>query len=142
MDIVTHSASDRYAMDLDASDPLAEFRHHFHIPKRPNGEPVVYLCGHSLGLPPIHAETYVRQELWDWQHLGVDAHFRGQNPWYSYHEQFAGPLSRLVGGEPDEVVAMNGLTVNLHLMLATFYKPLPERPAILIDEPSFPSDRY
>jgi kynureninase len=135
-------ASDHEALELDRRDGLAEFRHLFHVPKRHDGEPVVYLCGHSLGLPPIHAETFVRQELWDWQHLGVDAHFRGKNPWYSYHEQFAGPLARLVGSEPDEVVAMNGLTVNLHLMLATFYKGRPERAGILIDEPTFPSDRY
>src|SRR5262249_17268265 len=80
--------------------------------------------------------------LRDWEELGVDARFKGKNPWYSYHEWFAGPLSRLVGASPSEVVAMNSLTVNFHLMLVSFYRPTRERHAILIDEPTFPSDRY
>lgn len=133
--------SAEFARELDARDPLADLRKEFLIPEIA-GEPAVYLCGHSLGLQPRKARQYVEVELADWAKLGVDAHFRGQNPWYSYHEQFAEPLSRLTGAKPAEVVAMNSLTVNLHLMLTTFYQPTASRHAILIDEPTFPSDRY
>jgi kynureninase len=137
-----HLHSEEFARELDAQDELAEFRAHFHLPRARSGEAAVYLCGHSLGLQPQHADTYVRQELWDWAHLGVEGHFRGRNPWYSYHEWFAEPLARLTGAEPHEVVAMNSLTVNLHLMLTSFYQPTADRPAILTDAPAFPSDRY
>jgi kynureninase len=130
-----------FAQELDARDTLASFRNEFHIPEM-YGKHVVYLCGHSLGLLPRNARLYTEAEFLDWEQLGVDAHFKGKNPWYSYHEWFAGPLSRLVGAQPNEVVAMNSLTVNLHLMLTSFYRPAPERHAILIDEPTFPSDRY
>jgi kynureninase len=134
--------SDRsFALELDSQDALAPFRKQFHIPEV-TGEPIVYLCGHSLGLQPKHARQYVEAELSDWERHGVDAHFKGMRPWYSYHEWFAGPLSRLVGASPSEVVAMNSLTVNLHLMLVSFYRPARERHAILVDEPTFPSDRY
>lgn len=138
----SHLHTEKFARELDAQDELAEFRTHFHHPKTANGEQAVYLCGHSLGLQPTHADTYVRQELWDWAHLGVEGHFRGRNPWYSYHEWFAEPLARLVGAQAHEVVAMNSLTINLHLMLASFYLPTADRPGILTDDPAFPSDRY
>jgi kynureninase len=130
-----------FAQELDSQDALASFRREFHIPEI-GGKQVTYLCGHSLGLQPKKARTYIEIELADWENLGVDAHFRGINPWYSYHERFAAPLARLTGALPSEVVAMNSLTVNLHLMLTSFYRPTRERHAILIDEPTFPSDRY
>jgi kynureninase len=133
--------SEAFANEMDAADELTAFRSEFHIPSA-DGQRVVYLCGHSLGLQPKRATEYVQVELRDWADLAVDAHFRGTNPWYSYHESFAAPLARLTGALPTEVVAMNSLTVNLHLMLTSFYRPTAERHAILIDEPTFPSDRY
>ena len=131
-----------YARHLDATDPLAHFRDQFLIPPGPDGKPCVYLCGHSLGLQPTAARDFVNQELDDWAALGVEGHFRGRSPWYSYHELFRDSGARLVGAEPGEVVFMNSLTVNLHLMLATFYQPTRERFRILTDEPAFPSDLY
>jgi kynureninase len=130
------------ARRLDAEDPLRQFRSLFHIPRRPDGSDVVYLCGNSLGLQPRGARALVEQELDDWARLGVEGHFHGRTPWYGYHEVFRDVGARLVGAVPGEVVFMNGLTVNLHLMLATFYRPTADRFAILSDEPLFPSDRY
>jgi kynureninase len=127
---------------LDASDPLASLRSEFHIPRRADGSPVVYLCGHSLGLAPKDAARIVNEELASWAQRGVDGHFDSQRPWLPYHEQFSGGLARLTGALPDEVVAMNSLTVNLHLMLASFYRPTPQRHKILIEKRAFPSDRY
>jgi kynureninase len=127
---------------LDAADPLRSYRDQFLIPPRPNGKPQVYLCGHSLGLQPKGARALVEQELDDWARLGVEGHFRGRTPWYTYHETLRDAGARLVGALPHEVVFMNSLTVNLHLMLATFYEPYFERSGILVDEPIFPSDRF
>jgi kynureninase len=137
-----HPPDEEYARHLDAADPLAHFRDQFLIPPGLDGKPCVYLCGHSLGLQPKAARDFVLQELDDWAALGVEGHFRGRSPWYSYHELFRESGARLVGAEPGEVVFMNSLTVNLHLMLATFYQPTRERFRILTDEPSFPSDLY
>src|SRR5947209_3108179 len=134
--------SEDYARQLDTTDPLAQFRDEFLIPPAPDGKPSVYLCGHSLGLQPRTARDFVNQELDDWAKLGVEGHFRGDSPWYGYHELLRDGGARLVGAEPDEVVFMNSLTVNLHLMLATFYQPTRERFRILTDEPAFPSDLY
>jgi kynureninase len=131
-----------FARSLDAADPLRHFREQFHIPVRPNGQPTLYFCGHSLGLQPRAARTLVERELDAWANLGVDAHFHGMNPWYSYHENFRDAGARLVGAHADEVVFMNSLTVNLHLMMMTFYRPTPSRYRILIDAPPFPSDLY
>jgi kynureninase len=136
------SVAEDLARHLDASDPLAAFRERFHLPRRPDGSPLIYFCGHSLGLMPRSARTLVLQELDAWAEHGVEGHFRGDAPWYSYHELVRDAGARLVGARPDEVVFMNGLTVNLHLMFATFYRPTAERFRILIDEPTFPSDRY
>jgi kynureninase len=134
--------TEEYARHLDATDPLAHFRDQFLIPPGAEGKPCVYLGGHSLGLQPWAARAFVTQELDDWAALGVEGHFRGRSPWYAYHELFREPGARLVGAEPGEVVFMNSLTVNLHLMLATFYQPTRERFRILTDEPAFPSDLY
>jgi kynureninase len=135
-------ASEDYARQLDSADTLAHFRDQFLIPPGPDGKPCVYLCGHSLGLQPKAARDFVTQELDDWATLGVEGHFRGRSPWYDYHELFRDVGARLVGAKPGEVVFMNSLTVNLHLMLATFYHPTRERYCIVTDEPSFPSDLY
>jgi kynureninase len=131
-----------FARDADARDPLADYRNRFHLPRRADGSEVVYLCGNSLGLQPRAAGTLVEQELEDWARLGLDAHFEGRTPWYSYHEVFRETGARLVGARPGEVVMMNSLTVNLHLMMVSFYRPTARRHKILTDAPTFPSDRF
>jgi kynureninase len=131
-----------FARQLDATDPLRHYREQFHIPRGADGQPLSYFCGHSLGLQPKTARVLLEQELDDWALLGVDAHFKGRNPWYSYHGIFRESAARLVGARPGEVVMMNSLTINLHLMLTTFYRLTPERHRILIEEPTFPSDLY
>lgn len=130
------------ARRMDADDPLAPFRRRFEFPKGPGGAPQLYFCGNSLGLMPRSARELVDQELEDWSRLAVAGHFRRQAPWFSYHETIRDSLARVVGALPDEVVAMNSLTVNLHLMLATFYQPAGRRRKILVDAPLFPSDLY
>jgi kynureninase len=130
------------ARHLDAVDPVAPYRDRFYLPHHTDGSPLIYFCGHSLGLQPRSARSLVLAELDAWAEHGVEGHFRGDAPWYSYHELVRDAGARLVGARPDEVVFMNGLTVNLHLMFATFYRPTPDRWRILIDEPAFPSDRY
>jgi kynureninase len=130
------------AHQLDDEDPLRSFRDKFFLPCDENGKPLVYLCGHSLGLQPKRARALIEQEVDDWARLGVESHFRGKSPWYSYHETLREAGARLVGGLPHEVVFMNSLTINLHLLMATFYRPVGGRRCILIDEPSFPSDLY
>lgn len=131
-----------FARRLDADDPLRSYRDRFLIPCRPDGQPVVYFAGNSLGLQPKSVRADVDQELAAWADLGVDAHFSGKTPWYSYHEVFRESGARLVGGKPGEVVMMNSLTVNLHLMMVSFYRPTPGRYKILIEDPCFPSDLY
>lgn len=131
-----------HAAELDALDPLRDLRCEFHVPVRRDGSPAIYLCGHSLGLQPKAAASIVAQELERWAEDGVEAHFRSERPWVSYHERLAPGLARLAGAQPTEVVAMNSLTVNLHLMLASFYRPQGKRTKILIERRAFPSDRY
>src|SRR5438128_612558 len=111
-----------FARHLDATDPLTRFRDQFHLPCRPDGT-ALYFCTHSLGLPAKAARSFVDQELTRWADLGVDGHFQGDPPWYTYQEALRPALGRLLGARPGEVVLMNGLTVNLHLMLETFYRP-------------------
>ena len=135
-------ADEAYARQLDADDPLRGYRDRFLIPRRPDGRPVVYFAGNSLGLQPKSVRSLLDQELKDWADLGVDAHFSGQTPWYSYHEVFRESGARLVGAKPGEVVMMNSLTVNLHLMMVSFYRPTRARYKILIEDPCFPSDLY
>ncbi len=135
-------AHEDFARDLDRSDPLARFRHAFQVPPRSDGSPTVYFCGHSLGLQPKAVRGLMEQELDAWARLGVEGHFKPRDPWYSYHELVGDAGARLVGALPGEVVMMNSLTVNLHLMMATFYRPQPGRAKVLIDEPAFPSDLY
>jgi kynureninase len=139
---MTFSAGEKFAQQLDAEDPLRSFRDRFHLPRGNNGEPLIYFAGNSLGLMPKFARQIVEQELEDWAKLGVDAHLKGKTPWYSYHETLREPAARLVGAQPIEVICMNSLTVNLHLMMATFYRPTKSRFKILMEDPAFPSDTY
>lgn len=132
----------KFALHLDAEDAIARFRKRFHIPRAADGRECVYLCGNSLGLQPKSARDFVEQELHDWASLGVDGHMRAKHPWVSYHELLTAPLAKLVGGKPAEVVAMNSLTTNLHLMLVSFYRPQQQRFKILMDGAEFPSDRW
>jgi kynureninase len=134
--------SEGFAQRLDERDPLRRFRERFEIPAGGDGEPVIYFNGNSLGLMPKTVRAAMQQELDDWSQLAVDAHFRAKTPWYSYHEVFRESGARLVGAMPGEVVMMNGLTVNLHLMMETFYRPEGTRRKILIEDGAFPSDAY
>jgi kynureninase len=136
------SADEEFAHQLDAEDPLRHFRDGFHLPVGKNGKPLIYFAGNSLGLMPKSASAIVEQELNDWAKLGVDAHLDAATPWYSYHETLRDPAGRLVGAQPIEVICMNSLTVNLHLMMATFYRPTKSRFKILMEDPAFPSDTY
>jgi len=130
------------ALARDAADPLAGFADQFHHPYDDGGRKLVYLAGHSLGLQPKAAADIVGQELADWRRLGVRGHHEALRAWIGYHERLAGPLAHLVGAHEDEVVAMNSLTVNLHLMMVSFFKPGPGRSGVLIEKSAFPSDRY
>jgi kynureninase len=136
------SPAEEFAKKLDSEDSLAQFREKFHLPLGADGQPLIYLAGNSLGLMPKTARKIVDQELDDWAKLAVDAHLKAATPWYTYHETLREPVARLVGGQPHEVICMNSLTVNLHLMMATFYRPTKSRFKILMEEPAFPSDTY
>ena len=139
---VNFSTDEDFALQLDADDPLRDFREEFYLPLGKDGKPVIYFAGNSLGLMPKSARQIVEEELDNWATLGVDAHHATGTPWYSYHEALREPTARLVGAKPVEVIYMNSLTVNLHLMMATFYRPTKSRFKILMEEPAFPSDTY
>jgi kynureninase len=130
------------AKDHDERDALGPLRDSFLFPRGPDGAPVVYLTGNSLGLQPRTARERVLEALDDWAKLGVEGHERGSAPWRPYHHLLTAPTARLVGAQPDEVVVMNTLTVNLHLMMVSFYRPTPARHRILYEASAFPSDRY
>lgn len=132
----------REAKALDEGDPLSGFRNEFEMPLAHDGSESIYLTGNSLGLMPKRTRDHVNAELDDWARLGVDGHLNARHPWLPYHEFVAEPLARLVGAKPIEVVAMNSLTVNLHLLLVSFYRPTSERYKIIIEKGAFPSDRY
>jgi kynureninase len=136
------SPDEDFALKLDAEDPLRQFRDEFYLPLGKNGKPLIYFAGNSLGLMPKSARKIVEQELDDWAELGVDAHLGAETPWYSYHQTLREPMARLVGAKPLEVICMNSLTVNLHLMMASFYRPTKSRFKVLMEEPAFPSDTY
>jgi kynureninase len=140
--MINFSADEDFAHQLDAKDPLRDFREKFHLPFGQDGSSLIYFAGNSLGLMPKAARAIVEQELDDWEKLAVDAHLNAKTPWYSYPETLREPVARLVGAKPSEVVCMNSLTVNLHLMMATFYRPTKSRFKILMEEPAFPSDTY
>lgn len=131
-----------YARSLDTNDTLSSMRDRFHMPCDAHGKEMIYLCGNSLGLMPKATKDYINQELEDWKKYGVEGHFHAKNPWMPYHEILTEQMATVVGALPSEVVVMNSLTVNLHLMMASFYRPTKERFKILIDYSPFPSDRY
>jgi kynureninase len=136
------SADEQFAKQLDSEDPLRGFLDKFHLPLGKDGNPLIYFAGNSLGLMPKSAREIVEEELDNWAKLGVDAHHAAGTPWYTYHEALREPTARLIGSKPLEVICMNSLTVNLHLMMATFYRPTKSRFKILMEEPAFPSDTY
>ena len=130
------------AQELDRQDSLRGIRDHFHIPRKADGNEQLYFCGNSLGLQPKGVKAAVLEELDAWQNLAVEGHFKGQRPWLSYNDLLREPMAELIGAKPREVVLMNSLTVNLHLMMISFYRPGGRRNKILIEQQSFPSDRY
>ena len=130
------------ARKLDRQDPLRDFRDYFWIPKKADGSETLYFCGNSLGLQPKAVKDAVMQELSAWQERGVEGHFKGKRPWTTYNDLLRGPMADLIGAKPHEVVFMNSLTVNLHLMMISFYRPQGQRKRILIEQQPFPSDRY
>jgi kynureninase len=130
------------ARALDANDPLAQFRNRFAIPPHVDGSAAIYLCGHSLGLAPLAARTLVNEELNDWDQLAVLGHHVARRPWIDYAELLRPVLAQLLGGQPGEVVAMNALTVNLHLLMASFYQPQGRRRCIVVEQGAFSSDRH
>jgi len=131
-----------YAQQLDSQDPLAPMRAHFGIPKQQNGDEEYYFTGNSLGLQPKLAREYVLEMLDAWHQRGVKGHFEGDYPWMPYHEFLTEQSAELVGALPEEVVMMNSLTANLHLMMVSFYQPKGKRTKILIEDHAFPSDHY
>lgn len=137
-----YSASLQYAREQDASDPLAKFRQRFHIPKDEQGRDIAYFCGNSLGLQPKTTQQYIQQELDDWSALGVEGHTDAKNPWMPYHEFLTHSMAKIAGAKPSEVVMMNTLTTNLHLLMVSFYRPTKEKYKIVIESDAFPSDKY
>jgi len=127
-----------YALAQDAADPLKRFRNEFHFPQH-EGQEAIYLTGNSLGLQPKGVERYLLEELADWAKYGVEGHFEARRPWVDYHEFFATSLSKIVGCQETEVVAMGSLTANLHFLMATFYRPAGKRNKILCEQKAFPS---
>ncbi|MFN7258407.1 MAG: kynureninase, partial [Cyclobacteriaceae bacterium] len=130
-----------FAKKLDQNDPLKSFRKQFHLPKI-NGKTALYFTGNSLGLQPIAAKKFIIEELTDWAALGVEGHVHAKRPWLYYHKFSKKTLAKLVGAKPTEVVAMNQLTVNLHLMMASFYRPTKQRFKIITEAGAFSSDQY
>ncbi|MCY3662170.1 MAG: kynureninase [bacterium] len=139
---ITLTTGAETAARLDAADPLSGFRNEFRLPVGRDGSPQTYLAGHSLGAVPRAAAGHVNAELERWAGLGVAGHFDGEAAWVGYHELLAASLERLVGGRPGEVVAMNSLTVNLHLLMVSFYEPTKRRYKVLIEAGAFPSDHF
>jgi len=137
-----YKATRNFALSLDAKDSLSKYRNQFHIPVQENGEEHIYFCGNSLGLQPKKTKEFINQEIKDWAKLGVEGHLHAKNPWLPYHEFLSKSYSKLVGAKISEVVAMNTLTVNLHLMMVSFYRPTSKRYKIVIEADAFPSDIY
>lgn len=131
-----------YAKKQDAEDTLAAFRNKFHIPKDATGKELIYLCGNSLGLQPKITSEYIKEELADWANLGVEGHVEGKHPWLPYHEFLTENMAKIVGAKPSEVVVMNTLTTNLHLMMVSFYQPTKTKYKIVVESDAFPSDKY
>jgi len=131
-----------FAQQLDKEDKLSFLRDKFHIPKDKNGNDWLYFTGNSLGLQPKQTQQYIQQELDDWANYGVEGHFEGETPWLPYHEFLTEKMAKIVGAKPLEVVVMNTLTTNLHLLMVSFYQPTKKKYKIVIESDAFPSDRY
>ena len=138
---MTFQNTREFAQSLDAQDELRKYRDEFHFP-HVNGKQVIYFTGNSLGLQPKRTKTYVDEVMNDWANLAVEGHFYSDKPWWDYQERFAAPLSDIVGAKPTEVGVMNTLTVNLHLLMVSFYNPTPQKYKIICEEKAFPSDQY
>lgn len=138
----SYEATLTYAKAQDQQDPLHRFREKFHIPKDAQGNNLVYLCGNSLGLQPKNTQHYIQEELNDWAKLGVEGHTDAKHPWMPYHEFLTNSMAKVVGAKPGEVVMMNTLTTNLHLLMVSFYRPTKTKYKILIESDAFPSDKY
>jgi kynureninase len=134
--------NEEFAIAMDERDPLRDFRNRFLFPKAGDRGDCIYLCGHSLGLQPKTTATYIEQELKNWSELGVEGHFRAVNPWMPYHRLLTQQTANVVGAKPHEVVVMNSLTVNLHLMMVSFYRPTKSKHKIVVERGAFPSDQY
>ena len=130
-----------FAQQQDQQDELKKYRNQFYIPSV-NGKEAIYFCGNSLGLQPKSTEKYILQELEDWKNLGVEGHFHGKNPWFHYHKFLNEKEAKIVGAKPSEVVLMNSLTTNLHLLMVSFYQPTPKKFKIITEGGAFPSDQY
>ena len=130
-----------FARQLDAQDTLSHYQNEFSFPQV-NGKKVIYFTGNSLGLQPKRTKAYVDEIMNDWANLAVEGHFYAEKPWWDYQERFANPLSKIVGAKPSEVTVMNTLTVNLHLLMVSFYRPTAKRFKIICEEKAFPSDQY
>lgn len=130
-----------FARHLDAQDPLRKYRNEFYFPKV-NGKEVIYFTGNSLGLQPKNTKKFVDEIMADWRQLAVEGHFHAEKPWWDYHERLAGPLAKVVGAKTEEVCVLNTLTVNLHFLMVSFYRPGPKRYKIVCEEKAFPSDQY
>jgi len=130
-----------FALSLDENDKLRHFRDQFYFPKH-DGKEAIYFCGNSLGLQPKNVEVAINIELQTWRDLAIEGYFKGTNPWLFYHEFLRGSLAKIVGAKPEEVTVMNALTVNLHLMMLSFYKPTAQRYKIMMEAGAFPSDQY
>src|SRR5438132_11918142 len=139
---MTFSAEEQFALQLDSEDPLRHFRQKFHLPLGKDDRPLIYFAGNSLGLMPKAARATGEEELDNSAKRGVDAHHATGTPWYTYHEALREPTAPLVGANPLEVICMNSLTVNLHLMMATFYQLTKSRFKILMEVPATPYEPY
>jgi len=138
---MTFQNTREFAQQLDTQDELQHYRNEFLFPQH-NGKNVIYFTGNSLGLQPKSTKKYVDDVMNDWSNMAVEGHFYAEKPWWDYHERFANPLSKLVGAKPSEVTVMNTLTVNLHLLMVSFYRPTKARYKIICEEKAFPSDQY
>lgn len=138
---MTFQNTREFAQQLDTQDELKQYRNEFIFPQH-NDKNVIYFTGNSLGLQPIRTKKYVDDVMNDWANFAVEGHFYSEKPWWDYHERFANPLSKLVGAKPSEVTVMNTLTINLHLLMVSFYQPTKTRYKIICEEKAFPSDQY
>jgi kynureninase len=141
MQTMTFHNTRAFAQELDNQDPLHQYKNEFIFPQH-NGKNVIYFTGNSLGLQPKRTKKYIDEVMNDWANLAVEGHFYAEKPWWDYHERFAIPLGKIVGAKPSEVTVMNTLTVNLHLLMVSFYRPTKTRYKIICEEKAFPSDQY